>query len=91
MIEHRVVFDEAHYNFTDNSARKCRSCGGLEFREIIKDSIEHIVSEYEVRCKSCTTLVSYWAYGYYDPEFAMLEEEICFTLELDQEKPHHTS
>lgn len=81
MMDGKVVFDEAHYNFTDSSARKCRSCGGLEFREVVKDRREHIVSEYEVRCKSCTTLVSYWAYGYFDPEFAFLpEEDRCFTL-----------
>lgn len=68
-----MKFDLAHYNFDDNSPVKCRSCGGKEFNEVVKDREGGIVLEYEVRCRSCTVMCSYWAYGHFDHEFAWEE------------------
>lgn len=65
-----MKFDLVHYNFPDGSPSKCKSCGGIEFNEVVKSSDGGVVSEYEVRCRSCTVLCGYWAYGHFDPEFA---------------------
>ena len=73
------MFDIKDYFREDFSPRKCKSCGGISFRDVIKDRIDHLVTEYEVRCTSCTSLCSYWAYGYFDPIFAMeASDEILY-------------
>ncbi len=54
---------------------KCPVCDSRELKEVVKDSIEHIVSEFEVRCARCNESIAYWAYGsYQEPGYYMLDE-----------------
>ncbi len=44
----------------------CPKCGRNDLEDITKDSIEHTVCEFEVRCNTCNTVAGYWAYGFYE-------------------------
>ena len=47
----------------------CYKCCCKETNDIIKASEENSILEYELRCKSCDTLLNYWAYGYFTDYF----------------------
>ncbi len=54
----------------------CFKCGSTKLRDVVKDRIDYTVCEFEIRCEACNTEVGYWAYGYYDWQFALTDEEL---------------
>jgi hypothetical protein len=50
----------------ENEIKFCKYCGCLEFVEIIVDSIDYIITEKEIRCKNCDSIVNYWSFGNYE-------------------------
>ena len=40
-------------------------CGCNEHKDIVIDTIDWLVTEFERRCVSCNKLLGYWAYGYW--------------------------
>ncbi len=59
------------YDPKDYSPIRCYKCGSTKLKETVIDCVGNTVAEFNVHCESCGTLVSYWGYGYYDPEFAV--------------------
>ncbi len=58
-----------YYDETGRPVR-CVHCGCGEILRTTKDRIEGTVCEEEYWCRGCGKVVGYWAYGYFDPEYA---------------------
>ena len=63
------------YNDKDEPT-SCIYCGGTKFRENVIGTIDYTVCEKEIICTNCEEVVSFWAYGSYDPCFAYPTNEI---------------
>jgi hypothetical protein len=45
---------------------KCHCCNSHNLENCDKYHEEHLVIEYNRRCKDCKTIVGHWAYGHWD-------------------------
>ena len=48
---------------------KCIECKREDFDHVVKSTDGGYTSEAEVCCKNCISVVGYWAYGGYDPDY----------------------
>ena len=53
----------------DGSPKKCTKCECTNHRHKVIDMVEHVVTEIEVRCLVCETVLGTWATGSWDPDF----------------------
>jgi len=48
---------------------KCPHCGeDCNFREVVVNKVEHIITELERVCNKCNDPIDYWAYGVWQSE-----------------------
>ena len=62
------ISPDSFYNY-DGCPKRCTICGCQSFHSVVKDTLEGSVCEERIICDNCGAIVSYWAYGYYDPTF----------------------
>lgn len=58
------------YYKEDGQPIKCFSCGSTNIEEKIVSSINYTACEVRYDCGDCGEDVGYWAYGYFDPQYA---------------------
>lgn len=62
---HRSIIDLFCFRF-----KLCLNCKSkFEYNVVVKDKIDYMVCEYEMRCKKCNSLEDYFAYGGFEREF----------------------
>ena len=66
------TFNHQHYN-SDYTPKACYQCEHTQFTQHTCAIDGGHVSEHELKCANCRVRVAYWAYGYYDPCFAVEE------------------
>lgn len=55
----------------DGTPLRCRNCDSWHYRDheqVMHDSINGHVSEFELKCRLCDTQMGYWAYGCWDSQ-----------------------
>lgn len=65
------TFDHEHFN-EDYTPKICY-CGSERFTQHTCSTDAGYVSEFEIKCAVCKQRLAYWAYGHYDPCFAVEE------------------
>ncbi len=45
-------------------------CLHRKTKEVIEDSVDHIILESSIRCIHCEKIVGYWVTGHWDPEYS---------------------
>jgi len=58
----------------DGSPKTCPHCGSKTFIMETKAYVQEHESEIEYICAACDETVAYWAYGYFDPRYAVEAE-----------------
>lgn len=48
----------------------CENCGAVdEYREVVTDKIDYIVTEKDRICNKCNELMDVWSYGLWSSEY----------------------
>ena len=64
---------ESEFYAKGGEPKKCRTCGGTSFGQTTKAYVGHVAAEIEYHCEQCSSIVAYWAYGYFDPIYTREE------------------
>ena len=59
-----------HYFTEECEPKRCTNCEGTSIVSIVKDTINYVSCEKEAVCSDCGTVVGYWSYGFWDPDYA---------------------
>ena len=57
------------YFYRDGEPKRCYVCISPDISSRVMDTIESHVCEEEHYCKKCGSVLAYWAYGYFSPDW----------------------
>lgn len=61
------IFKVEHCYMQSGEPIRCPHCGGTDFQGEVADIVSGHVAEEYTRCRGCMKIVSFWAYGSYEP------------------------
>ena len=70
-----------------NEIKFCYKCGGENFYKKIVGYESQYVSEEEIICRDCETIINYWSYGYYEndkcEDYLIIEKRLLRLKKLE--------